>query len=158
VKPRHVAQMRLTREVVGQLVTVERPLHLRLTKRATARSPWEEFEVGDSGELVWDHRPVPMSDFRMPDAGPNAPLLKRVIRYPISMVPEKPVRELVFDASRADTKRVPLDRVPMIFRENAEARSIPRVPTDVDRGPEPLPLPFVRARRAALDRAEEGLR
>ncbi|MCB9675062.1 MAG: hypothetical protein H6737_08090 [Alphaproteobacteria bacterium] len=150
--------MRLEREVVGQVVTVERPLLQRLQGRNEDRTPWEEFDLGDSSTMVWDHRPVPMSQFRMPEAGPNAPLLKRVIRYPISMEPEGPKREQVFDGSRQHLSRPSVDRVPMVFRENAEARSARSPIADLDLGPEPIPLPFLRARRAARDREEAARR
>ncbi|MEZ4318050.1 MAG: hypothetical protein R3F61_11120 [Myxococcota bacterium] len=146
--------MRMAREVVGQQVTVERPLHVRLHGRTTDLTPWEGFEVGGSRDPVWDHHAVPMSQFRMPEAGPNAPLLKRVIRYPISMEPSAPKREQVFDGSREKTRRPVLERVPMIFRENAESRSAPGPMAELDLGPELRPHPFFRARVAHEERGE----
>jgi hypothetical protein len=128
---------------------------VRLTGRYLARSRWEEFEFTDTSKLVWDHHAVPLSQFKIPEAGPNAPLLKRVIRYPISMEPEGPKREIVFDGSREDTKRPSHDRVPMVFRENAQARSAAGPMADVEHGPDPLPHPFGRAREAARARAED---
>ena len=153
MKPRHVAEWRMSREVVGESTTLERKLFLRLAERGDDRTVYEEFTLSDGEGLVWDHRPVPMSQFRMPEAGPNAPLLKRIIRYPAVMEPLPPVREQLFEGRTSVTQAGPRHApVPMVFRENAQHRAAPGPLTDLEHGPEDRDRPFGRARRASDER------
>jgi hypothetical protein len=143
----------MSREVVGDSTTLERRLFLRLVERDADRTVYETFSLSDGSGLVWDHRAVPMSPFRMPEVGPNAPLLKRIIRYPAVMDPLQPVREQLFEGRTAVTQEGPRHApVPMVFRENARQRAAAGPMSDVEYGPEDRDRPFGRARRAADER------
>ncbi len=147
----------MSREVVGESTTLERRLFLRLVERHDDRSVYEGFELSDGSGLVWDHRAVPMSQFKMPEAGPNAPLLKRIIRYPAVMEPLEPMREQLFERRTAvaheGLRHAP---VQMVFRENARERAAAGPLSDVEYGPDDRDRPFGRAREAADER--EALR
>lgn len=152
MKPRHVAQRRMQRPVVGEAMDGVRALTARLHGRSAADSAWEAVRAPVGEGMVWDHRPVALSSFRMPEAGPNAPLLKRVVRHPYAMEPSRPERGQVFDASRPD--RTPSTREPvrMVFRANRDARGL-GIPLPLDHAPERRDPPFERARQR---RDEEG--
>lgn len=137
----------MARAVVGERMADARPLTARLQSRSDADLPWETLAVGGATQLVWDHRPVPLQSFRMPDAGPNAPLLKRVVRHPYGMEPDRPIRSQVFDASRPDRAVERGPSVQMVFRSSRDARNLP-APLPLDHAPGFRSHPFVRARRA----------
>jgi hypothetical protein len=150
VKPRHVAQLRLDRPVVGEGSSEPRALPVRLDGRSHADLPWESFRLGAGDGMVWDHRPVPISPFKMPNAGPNAPLLKRVVRHPYAMEPSRPARSVLFDASRPDRSVDRGDAVKMVFRMSRDARNL-EAPLPMDHAPEHRAHPFARRRHAEED-------
>ena len=107
----------------------------------------EDFSFNDT-MLVWDHHPVPMSPMRMAKPEPNAPLLKRIIRYPMQMEPHAPVRVQVFDASRPEPVQTKRDGVDMVFKLPREARDARSPMATIDHALEWRPHPFGRRRRA----------
>lgn len=149
MKPRHVAQIRLDRSAAGEGFAQERDLPVRLNARGELRAAGEGFDSGARQDLVWDHRPVPLKPHQMIRPEPNAPLLKRIIRYPYELEPLRPVRVQIFDSSRPGPMKTDRDTVAMIFRLPREAHDVRNPMLTLDHEPELRPHPFRRRRIAA---------
>ena len=153
MKPRHRAQHRLDRTVVGDAYQEPRALSARLCARATADSAWELLDLSSS-ELVWEHRAVAMPQYQLPKIESYAPLLKRVIRNPYAMECEGARRIQQFDSSRPPLRREERESLRLVFRAGRDART-PVSPIQSDRLPSAPPVPFSRCREAMNDRAED---
>lgn len=148
MKPRHVAQIRLARTIPGETCTDPRALPARLEERST-RDTLGSSEMVERPVTLWDRRPVPLSRFRMPELGRPTPLLKRLVRHPISLDPGTPARRVdVFDASRPAASAPSREPVAVAF-------SLPRTSRAREgleqHAPSFRPAPFVRRRAAGLD-------
>lgn len=144
LKPRHLAQHRLARTVPGEDAADLREIPERLLGRED-RGPVSAESIVERAVTVWDRRPVPISRFRMPELGRPTPLLKRLVRHPISMEPAGSKRVDVYDATRPAPIQVVRDRIEMTFKLPRDARDRP--PLEV-LGPESRALPFARRRDA----------
>lgn len=145
---RHRALARLHRHVPHVSAPDERPLSGRVGDRATE-------DANDrvlAGESLAVRTEVVDKRLRTVTAGPNAPLMIRLVRHPYALHPVKPGR-------RPDTER-PMIReflaqgpaeYPVVRELIDEDRvEMPGSPMERDL-PEPPPRPFGRIRRASED-------
>jgi len=147
LKPRQRAKARLGRPSPGDRTC--RP-------GAASRRIAGRLEVDErSRELVGDRahtRPVDVTEkVRRPiEAGPNAPLLMRLVRTPFELQPDRPRRTQVFEPAGA-RPRVPEERLaPMSWAgQDLEALRGPAagpLKRLERRGPDARPHPFAKAR------------
>jgi hypothetical protein len=97
--PRHTAQDRLERTGLGESFRLPGQLELRLVERREV-SEWEDIKL-HCGSTLRTSPVVELKPMRVEDPGPNAPLLKRVVRYPYAMDPQDPKREEIREPREA---------------------------------------------------------
>lgn len=152
MKPRHVAQYRLSRTIPGETCGDPRPLESHLRNRAD-REVLDGSAMTERSVTLWDRRPVPLAPFRIPRLGEPTPLLKRLVRHPISMEPGSPRRVDVFDASRPGPLPIGRESLGELMRFTRGAR---QRPAPAPHAPVVRSHPFHRSRAARLERDEEA--